>query len=70
MASIIDISSYRCDCGEELDFFEDTIREMELMSKKKQVRLEEGNHIIVFNKGEAMEIICPKLGNCQINEYD
>ena len=68
MAIEIYPSSYRCDCGQELDFSENTIRDMEEMSKKKRVRLGEGKHIIVFNKGEAIEILCPKPGNCIITE--
>ncbi|MDL1964592.1 MAG: hypothetical protein LWW98_09745 [Deltaproteobacteria bacterium] len=59
-------SSFRCDCGQELDFFENTIRDMKKMSKKKRVRLAEEKHTIVFYKGEAIEILCPKLGNCTI----
>jgi len=59
-------SSFRCDCGQELDFFENTIRDMKKMSKKKRVRLGEEKHTIVFYKGEAIEILCPKLGNCTI----
>jgi len=70
MATELAPSSYRCDCGEELDFFENTISEMELMSKKKRVRLEESKHTIVFDRGEAREIICPKLGNCPITDYE
>ncbi|MBC2713636.1 MAG: hypothetical protein HGJ94_22400 [Desulfosarcina sp.] len=63
-------SSFRCDCGEELDFFENTIRDMKKMSKKKRVRLGEGKHTIVFYKGEAIEILCPKLGNCSITDSE
>ena len=39
-------SSFRCDCAQELDFFENTIREMKKMSKKKRVRLGEEKHTI------------------------
>jgi hypothetical protein len=39
---------------------------MKKMSKKKQVRLGEGKHTIIFYKGEAIEILCPKLGKCII----
>jgi hypothetical protein len=69
MAIEIFPSSYRCDCGHESDFFENTVREMEKMSKKKRVRLgdsAEDEHTIVFYKGEAVEILCPKLGKCAI----
>ncbi|MCG2776210.1 MAG: hypothetical protein L6406_11070 [Desulfobacterales bacterium] len=63
-------SSFRCDCGKELHFFENTIRDMKKMSKKKRVRLGEGKHTIVFYKGEAIEILCPKLGNCIITDLE
>jgi hypothetical protein len=67
-------SSYECDCGHESHFFENTIKEMKQMSKKKKVRLGDGSekneHTIVFYKGEAAEIECPKLGKCAISEYE
>ena len=43
---------------------------MKKMSKKKRVRLGEGKHTIVFYKGEAIEILCPKLGNCIITDSE
>ena len=66
MAIELFLSSFRCDCGQELDFSENTIRDREKMSKKKRVRLGEEKHTIVFYKGEAIEIFCPKLGKCII----
>jgi len=39
------------------------------MSHNKQVRLgdsAENEHIIVFDKGKTVEIICPKLGRCTV----
>ena len=42
---------------------------MAKMSKKKRVRLgdaADAEHTIVFYKGEAVEILCPKLGKCTI----
>jgi hypothetical protein len=63
-------SSFRCNCGHELDFFENTVREMKKMSKKKRVRLggDDNKHTIIFYKGEAIEVICPKLGTCAITD--
>jgi hypothetical protein len=29
-------SSFRCDCGQELDFFENTVQEMKKMSAKRE----------------------------------
>jgi hypothetical protein len=55
-------SSYLCDCGHQSDFFENTIREIKAMSRKKKVRLGDSDtpeHIIVFYKGEMIDIICP-----------
>ncbi len=70
MATEIYPSSFRCDCGQELDFFESTVREMEQMSTKKQVRLSEEKHTIIFYKGKAIEILCPKLKRCPINDHE
>jgi adenylate cyclase class IV len=70
MATELFPSSFRCDCGQELDFFESTIRDMEKMSKKRRVRLGEEKHTIIFYKGEAIEILCPKLGKCFISDSD
>ncbi|MBW4564555.1 MAG: hypothetical protein KME32_26180 [Mojavia pulchra JT2-VF2] len=64
-------SSFRCDCGHESNFFENTIREMEKMSIHKRAALGDGGdnkHTIVFFKGKAIEIICPKLRNCKITD--
>jgi len=66
-------SSYRCDCGHESDFFESTISEMKDMSKRKKVKLRDGEdkeHTIIFYKGEAIEIICPKLKTCKITDSE
>jgi hypothetical protein len=58
-------SSYECDCGHKSHFFENTIKEMKAMSKRKNKRLrlndsEADQHVIVFYQGEMEEIICPK----------
>jgi hypothetical protein len=55
-------SSYLCDCGHQSDFFENTIREIKAMSRKRKVRLGDADtpeHTIVFHKGEMIDIICP-----------
>ena len=57
-------SSYKCDCGHQSDFFENTIREAKAMSFKKKIYLsdsEREEHTIVFYKGEMVDIICPKV---------
>ncbi|MCO6475990.1 MAG: hypothetical protein J5I94_05175 [Phaeodactylibacter sp.] len=70
MAKELFPSSFECDCDHESHFFESTVREMKKMSEKKRTRLGDSSgkeeHIIVFHKGKAIEIICPKLGRCKI----
>jgi hypothetical protein len=59
-------SSYECDCGHQSHFCENTIRDLKAMSRKKKVRLSDSatdEHIIVFYKGEMVDIICPKRTN-------
>ncbi|MCB0599257.1 MAG: hypothetical protein H6557_26195 [Lewinellaceae bacterium] len=70
MAKELFPSSFECDCGHESHFFENTVREMKKMSEKKRVLLRDSDskeeHTIVFYKGNAIEVICPKLGKCKI----
>ena len=47
-------------------FFENTINEMKRMSLRKKTGIGEGRHSIVFHKGKAIEMICPKRGRCPI----
>lgn len=64
-------SSFYCDCGHKSYFFENTVSEMEKMSRTKLVTLSDGQdneHEIVFLKGKAIEIICSKLGKCKITD--
>jgi hypothetical protein len=62
MAREIDFSSYECDCGHQLHFFENTIREMKQTSHRKRVGLSEGTdeHVVFFYKGQRVEITCPR----------
>ena len=51
-------SSFRCDCGHESHFFENTIRDMKKISKRKREILGDGEnneHKIVFFQGKAIE---------------
>jgi hypothetical protein len=62
MAKEIYPSSYKCDCGHQSDFCENTVREAKAMSYKKKIYLvdsEREEHTIVFYKGEMVEILCP-----------
>jgi hypothetical protein len=46
-------SSYECDCGHQSHFFENTIREVKAMSRRKEARLVDSasdEHAIVFYK--------------------
>ena len=72
MAKELFPSSFICDCGHESHFFENTVRDMKKMSKKKEVRLgdsEKNEHMIIFYKGDAKEVECPEKGKCIINKY-
>ncbi len=56
-------SSFECDCGHVSDFVERTVREIREMSRKKRVSLGDSakeEHWVVFEKGEMVDIICPK----------
>jgi hypothetical protein len=56
-------SSFACDCGQQSDFFEHTVRAMKAMSQKKKVYLADSapeEHTIVFYRGKMVEIQCPK----------
>ena len=59
-------SSYRCDCGYQSDFCENTITEMKRVSIRRPQRLgsDDGEHIVVFNggEGEMTAMWCPKFG--------
>lgn len=70
MATILFPSSFRCDCGEEQHFGENTIKEIKKMSQKKPVRLDDGKHVIVFDRGNPIEIFCPELGSCPITDIE
>lgn len=64
MAKEIDFSSYECDCGHQLHFFENTIREMKQISYRRRERIGEGDdrHAVIFYQGNFVAIFCPKLG--------
>lgn len=65
MPKQIDVATYACDCGHISYFCENTIWEMEALSRKqrKEVRLgssEKPTHGIVFEHGAAIGIACPR----------
>ena len=55
--------SYQCDCGHQMDVFENTIREMKRDSMRRRSVLADGpedrEHLIVFEGGTMVDIICP-----------
>jgi hypothetical protein len=56
-------SSYECDCGHQSHFCENTVREAKATSQKRKVHLgdsETAEHVIVFDQGSMVEILCPK----------
>jgi len=64
-------SSYLCDCGHQSDFFENTIREIKAMSRKKKVQLGDSDtpeHTIVFYRGEMIDIICPNKKKAKMSK--
>ncbi len=71
MPKEIPFSSYLCDCGHQIDFSENTVREVKQKSKKKHQWLMEtcadraDEHVIVFDGGEMVDILCPDDGGRQ-----
>ena len=69
MAELLYPSSFRCDCGHETHFCENTVKEMQEKSRrKKQVLIgaEIPEHEILFDQGRPVAMFCPKLGRCPI----
>jgi len=65
MAKLIYPSRYICSCGHVSDFCENTVNEMRKMSKRNRVLLadsERNEHTIAFEKGSAVEVLCPTIG--------
>ncbi len=58
-------SSYLCDCGQQIDFSENTVSEIKRKSKRRRQWLIEPcadrakEHVIVFDGGEMVDILCP-----------
>ena len=68
-------SSFLCDCGHQLDFFENTVSEVKRASLKKRQWLRETcqdrskEHIVVFEHGEMTEILCTRDAKREKPEY-
>jgi predicted Rossmann fold nucleotide-binding protein DprA/Smf involved in DNA uptake len=64
-------SSYLCDCGHQIDFSENTVSEVKQKSQRKRQWLIETcadraeEHVIVFDGGEMVDILCPNDGGRQ-----
>ncbi len=66
-------SSYRCDCGHESHFFENTITEISAMSRKRKQCLgdsEKEPHTIEFSRDKAVAVLCPRLGRRKITGWE
>ena len=71
MAEYLFPSSFRCDCGHEIHFFENTIREMKEMSAKRrkpQILGDDYDHSVEFLGGQPIAVKCPKKGRCLIQD--
>ena len=74
MAKRIVPSTFECNCGHQIHFFESTVSGMEAESRKarKPQRIrdsEDGKHDVVFEKGRAVSVMCPQLGRCEITGW-
>ena len=58
-------SGFKCDCGHEFGFFENTVNELKRMSFEKEVCLSDGGpapHRVYFLEGAFVRMYCPKTG--------
>jgi LexA DNA binding domain-containing protein len=68
MAKEIFPSSYLCNCGHQLEFSENTVRELKQKSKRKRQWLIETladrsrEHVVVFDGGKMVDLLCPDDG--------
>jgi hypothetical protein len=71
MPKEISFSSFLCDCGYQIDFSENTVREVKQKSKRKRQWLMETcddpakEHVVVFEGGEMVDVLCPDDGGRQ-----
>ena len=67
-------SSYRCDCGHESHFCENTVGELRAKSRRKKQLLADSDreveHTIEFSDGEAVAVLCPRLGRRKITSWE
>jgi hypothetical protein len=66
-------SSYRCDCGHQSDFCENAIEEISAMSHRKKQHLADSakdEHTIEFSGGQAVAVLCPRLGRRKITGWE
>ncbi len=69
MAEFLFPSSYRCDCGHESHFSENTVRDLTRMSLRKRRHPADSKpdeHRIEFSYGRASAVLCPRLGRWKI----
>ncbi len=66
-------SSYRCDCGHQSDFCENTVNEISAKSHKREQHLADSTkeeHTIEFSGGKAVAVLCPRLGRKKITGWE
>jgi hypothetical protein len=69
MAVFLFPSSFRCACGHECHFGENTVREMREISVKRrrpQTIGDGSRHGVEFSAGVAVAVLCPERGRCVI----
>jgi hypothetical protein len=75
MARRLSISGFECDCGHQSLFGIGTVREMEADSLRRRKTMElwdssHEDHAVEFVGGQAVAMICPKLGRCKIGPFE
>lgn len=72
MAKRIVPSSFLCDCGYQVDFFERTVWEMEASSRRAKkpqtIGADDDRHGVIFEKGRSVAVVCPTLGRCELTD--
>jgi hypothetical protein len=73
MAIFLIPCSYRCERGHISHLSEHVVREMEAPSRRRPERMRESQadpHSIEFIHGKAVAVICPRLGRCEITDWE
>ncbi|MDP6446225.1 MAG: hypothetical protein QGG36_32290 [Pirellulaceae bacterium] len=60
-----DLTSFRCQCGGDLRFYDSTLDVVRSTSMTRRVELPSAlgdGHVVVFEGGQATEVVCPSNG--------